>query len=327
MATSGTVGSTVIDFTKLLEKSIRRCGLLPAQLTPETVASAQESAFMFLLSMTGRGINLWCVERNVLPLVAGQTRYLLPVGTIDVLNLLHAVPTRITGTDTSGATHYTTELEEATSVVRFGVKFSTLPTVSFALQSSDDGAVWTTVQTITATNFPTANVWGWFDIDPAVSAKYFRLFSATFGIVDDFFLATGVREIEISQFNRDDYANQPSKTSQSKIATNYYFEKLIDPEVTIWPVPNDDTCHLVLFRHRQIQDLGTMTNEIEVPDRWLEPVSWHLALRLSYELPGVDPDRRKELVGMANAMTLESEGSETDSAPVFFAPNIRGYTR
>lgn len=327
MATSGTIGSTVIDFAKLLEKSIRRCGLLPGQLTPETVVSAQESAYMFLLSMAGRGINLWCVERNLLPLTVGQARYLLPVGTIDVLNLLHATPSRVTGTDTSGATHYTTELTEPSSVVRFGVKFSTLPTISFVFQSSDDGVAWTTVQTVSAANFPSANVWGWYDVDPAVSAKYFRLFSATFGVVDDFFLVTAVREIDIPQFNRDDYANQPNKTFQSRIATNYYFEKLIDPEVTVWPVPSDDTSHLVLFRHRQIQDIGTMINEVEIPDRWLEPVSWHLALRLAYELPGVDPERRKELVSMAGAMTIETEGSENDGAPVYFAPNIRGYTR
>lgn len=327
MATSGTVGATTISSGKLLEKAIRRCGKLPAQLTPETVSSAQESMFMFLLSMSGRGINLWCVEKNLIALATGQADYVLPPGTIDVLNLLHALPTRATGTDTTGVGHYTTALSEAQSVVRFGAKFSVAPTTSFAFQSSQDGVSWETEHTVLSSDFPTLNEWGWYDVERVVSAPYYRLFSATLGTVDDFFLATGVREIVISQFNRDDYANQPNKNSQSQIATNYYFQKLIDPVVTLWPVPNDDTAHLVLFRHRQVQDIGTMVNEVEIPDRWLEPITWQLALRLSYEIPDVDTDRRKELILLCKDMLIDTEAGETDSAPIYWAPNIRGYTR
>jgi hypothetical protein len=131
----------------------------------------------------------------------------------------------------------------------------------------------------------------------------------------------------MSQFNRDDYANQPNKTTQSETSTNFYFEKLVNPQATVWPVPKDDTRHFVLFRYRQIQDVGSLTNELELPSRWAESITWHWSLRLAFEIPEVTPDRRKEVQAMAASMVIEVEAGETDSAPTYFAPRIGVYTR
>jgi hypothetical protein len=151
--------------------------------------------------------------------------------------------------------------------------------------------------------------------------------SSVTGTVTDLFLSTNNREIVTSPFNRDDYANQPNKNSQSGTVTNYYFEKLVDPQVTVWPVPIADTNQLVLFRHRQLQDIGTLTDTLELPARWLESITWQLAVRLSFELPGIDPARRAEVVQMAGTMVAEVETGENDDAPIYFQPNIGVYTR
>jgi len=233
MATSGTVGQTKIPVSRLLEKAIRRCGLSPASLTAETVSNALETMFMFTMSLTNRGLNLWCIEQKEIPLVAGQATYVLPAGTLDLLNVLL--------------------------------------------------------------------------MSPAASGGYV--------------------EIPVTPFNRDEYANQPNKSFQSARPTNYWFEKLIEPQVTLWPVPSDDTKKLRVFVHRQPEDVGSLTNELEIPSRWLEAYTWHLALRLAFELPGVSAERLAAVQAMAQGMTLEVEGGETDSAPIYFAPNIGVYTR
>ena len=307
MSTSGTIGLTRIQTNKLLEKAVRRCGLQPTILTPEIVETALEDLYMLLMSLSNRGLNLWCIDKKLLPLIVGQATYELPIGTQDILNLMHCVPKRVT----SG------------TVVRFGVKFSSPPTTSFNLQTSPDGVTWTTVKTYDAPT--TANVYSWYDLDPQITADYFQISSD--GTVSDLFLANNVSEIVITPFNRDDYSNQPNKTFQTSLVTNYFFEKLVTPQVTTWPVPNDDTRHMALYRYRSIQDVGTLTNEIELPTRWYEAISWHWAARLAFELPDVDPARRGEVVQMANGMTIEVEAGETDGSPTFFAPNIRVYTR
>ena len=325
MSTSGTVNTTSIKTSNLLEKAMRRCGLTPQQITPEIVESAQESLFMLLLSLSNRGLNLWCVDRQLMPLYNGQATYPLPTGTQVVLNLLHVTPTFVTGTDTQNTNDYQTQLTAASKVVRFGVKFATSPT-AFTFEHSTDGVTWSVAETISGSDVPTSNVLGWFNIDPAKSDVYFRINSATAITVTSFQLCSEVREINIAKFNRDDFANQPNKMLSSETVTNYYFEKLVEPQITVWPVPASDNKHLSLFRYRQIQDVGTLTQELELPKRWLEAISWHLALRLAFEVPSVDPNRRAEVRAMAAEMVIETERGESDDAPVRMAPAISCYT-
>lgn len=324
MATSGTIGTTTINTAKLLEKAIRRIGLLPQELDSEIVATATEDLFMLLMSLSNRGLNLWCIDQKLVPLTVGKKTYVLPTGTTDVLNLLFCTPSLVDGTLDIQATYASLALDAESTIIRYGVKFSTLPTTSFVFQGSDDGAAWTTIQTVT--DFPAVNTYGWYNVDPSQTYAYFRVYSLTLGTVTDFVVANAVREIPIAPFNRDDYANQPNKESTSELSVNYWFEKLVNPQITLWPVPSSDTNHLKLFRYRQIQDIGSLTQEIELPMRWFEAICWHLAARLAFELPGVDPARRAEVVGMADKMVIEVEGGETDSSPTMFAPAIGVYT-
>lgn len=327
MATSGTIGLTQINTAKLIEKSLRRCGLAPQVATPEIVDTSKESLFMLLLSLANRGLDLWCIDDQYIPLVAGQKTYVLPTGTTDVLNLLHCTPMRLDYQEEYGANDVTVEFAERTNVTQFGLLFSTLPTDPVEFQKSADGITWETIYTVSVDQLPEVNVYGWYTLTQQAEEYQYRVISTNLGIAQDLYLTNTVREINITPFNRDDYASQPNKTFLSEIATNYYFEKLIDPQITLWPVPNDPIRYLHLYRYRQVQDIGTLTEEIEIPSRWYEAISWHLALRLAFEIPGIEQGRRAEVAQMANSMVIEVEGGETDNAPVFLAPNIRGYTR
>ena len=91
-------------------------------------------------------------------------------------------------------------------------------------------------------------------------------------------------------------------------------------------MPSNGDDHLTIRRHRQVQDIGTLTQEIELPNRWYESVIWQLAERLAFEVPGVDAGRVSLVLQKAQEYKIEAEGNETDSAPVYFAPNIRAYT-
>jgi len=325
MPTSGTVGSTTIKTAKLLDKAFRRCGLQPQQIAPEHITSASEDLYMILTSMATRGLNLWCVDKVLIPAQIGATTYQLPIGTIEVLNLLHARPSRVQGTDTVDPTFVQTEFQVPSTVVRVGVKFSNAPAESFALQYSEDGVVWITTASTEIGAQPA--IWHWLDTAKIENAKFFRIFGTDVSSVAEVFWVSSVREITISQFNRDDYAGQPDKNRLSGTVTNFYFEKLLEPQVTVWPAPADDEQHFVLFRHRQIQDVGSLTQELEIPPRWLEAITWHLALRVAFEVPGVDQQRREEIRALAGSMTLEVELGETDKGPINWTPAIGCYTR
>ena len=326
MTTSGTIGNTQIKTAKLLEKALRRCGLAPNIITPEIVSTAQEDLYMFLMSLATRGLNLWCVDKQLIGLKVGQATYSTPVGTLDVLNLMHCTPTvALDGTLFEDANNYQLSYLADQSIVRFGVQFNTLTVSPIELQTSVDGLVWVTVKTLPSDLV--TGVVNWYDLDPVQTSSHFRIHSVGAFTVANLYLVSGVREIAISAFNRDDYANQPNKTQQSDFATNYFYEKLISPRFTLWPVPANQVNHVSMFRYRQVQDVGTLTEELEIPVRWLEAITWQLALRRAFEIPQVDPARRQEVAAMAQTQTIEIEAGETDGAPIYYAPNIGVYTR
>ncbi len=80
MATSGTVGKTVIDVTTLVEHSFRRCGKMASTISGELQQSARENLFFVLTDLANRGLSLFCVKKTVLNVVADRTIFDLPVG-------------------------------------------------------------------------------------------------------------------------------------------------------------------------------------------------------------------------------------------------------
>lgn len=327
MSTSGTVATTTIDTAKLIEHAVRRCKIPTAQQTPELIASAKESLFMLLLSLASRGINLWCVEKQLIGLKYGQAVYATDPGTIDVLNVVYSQPTRATGTDTTTANSITTELSEATSVVRIGLKFGTVAASgTLSLSSSTDGVTFTTLLTSTKTVWTTGK-WYWFDVPVVSAATHYKAALGAAMVTTEFYLASSVYDLPISQWNRDTWTSINNKNQTGHPSTSYYLEKLRTPQLTLWPVPDSDYNHLSLTCHRQVQDIGTLAQEIEIPGRWYEGIVWQLALRVCFEAPDVDPARQQAIAQMAQQYLLEAETDETDGAPVYFSPNIGVYTR
>lgn len=326
MATSGTVGQTVLDTARVIEHAFRRCKVPTARQTAESVQIAKDNLYLLLTHLSNKGLNLWCVEQAYVGLETAQATYEAPTGTIDVLNLVYSQPTQTVGTETTTATSITTALSATTQIQRVGLKFSAgTASDTLTLASSDDGSTWTTIRTETKTDW-TTDTWYWFSLDPAITARYFR---ATFGqntTFTEFYLASAIYDLPIVQWNRDTFATINNRTQAGRPSTTYYFEKLLTPRVTLWPVPNNDYDHLTMFIHRQVQDVGTLVQQIEVPQRWVEAIIWQLAVRLCYELDGVDPNVLGMVMQMAEKIELETVREETDSAPIYLSSNIRVYT-
>ncbi len=324
MSTSGTVGNTHISVTKLIEHAVRRCGLSVTQQSAETLDIAKDNLFMMLLALANRGYYLWCLEKYFVSLTTDRATYDTPIGTIDVSDLVHSTPTRVTGTDTIAATSYITELDEVTRIVRFGIDFSVITaseTVTFS--SSADGIAWNPEKTIIKTDWEVGELY-WFELETNVTATFFKVESTANITLNDFYLASAVYDLPMSPMSRDTY----SALSKHNLGTsvNYLVEKKLLPTLTLWPIPNNSYNHLTIWVHRQIQDVGVFTNDLEIPNRWMEAVVWQLAFRLSMELPGVDPARISLLSQGADKYVIEAELDEVDGMPSYFQPSIGVYT-
>jgi len=327
MSTSGTIATTTIDTAAVVEHAFRRIGKPASSQTPEGITIAKECLHLLLTGLASRGYNLWCVERVYMGLESGKQTYVTPPGTIDVLNVVYSQPTQATGTDTTTANSTTTLLTSSTTIVRVGVKFSSIAASdTIVIASSDDDVTYTTRSTLTKTNFA-ADTWYWLALDPSAAAYYWKVSTTSNSVASSFYLATTVYDLPVMQWNRDDFMVLNDKRRLGRPSTNYMFERLIDPQIVLWPVPNNSNDHLTLMRHRQVMDVGTLTQTLELPQRWVDAIIWQLSSKLCFELEGVDPQRIALVVDQADKNLLMAEGDESDGAPIYLSPRIGVYTQ
>jgi hypothetical protein len=357
MAYSGTVGTTVINVQTLIDHGARRCGKLAEELTSEQVLSARQSLFFLLSHLANIGINYWAISKKVFGLNADQYIYSMPLGCIDVLNVLYRTINRPNGAYTSSAggvvanvydgdvnTYCQQTATNGNIAVNFGPSnpiyigsIGFLPYVagggsatwSIALEYSTDNSTWAMLEdlgTIVVSN----NEWVWTDIDPGESVAYYRIraYNSTTLALRELYFGNNSREIQMARLNRDDYTNLPNKNFTANQPYQFWFDRTI-PQATVylWPTPSDPFIQMTVWYQRQIMDVGALTDELEVPQRWYEAVVFMLAHRMSLELPQVGMDRVGYLEKMADRYYSEAEAEERDKSPIYLAPNISVYTR
>jgi hypothetical protein len=200
---------------------------------------------------------------------------------------------------------------------------------NYVLEGSVDNATWTTLYTGTSVAV-TDKKWVWQDVDPGMNVQYYRMraTSGTTLALRELYLGNNSREIQMSRLNRDDYTNLPNKNFTANQPYQFWFDRTIPlPTMYLWPTPDNYFVQATVWASRQIMDVGSLTNELEVPQRWYEAVVMNLAHKMSLELPGVPLDRVTYLEKQADSYLAQAENEERDKSPIYFAPNIGVYTR
>lgn len=333
---SGTINQTTIDTAVVIEHSLRRCGVKTASQTPEIIDICLENLYLLLVGLSNAGINLWCVEEAMIGLQTGQASYALPPGTVDLLNLTYSQPQRITGTDSISDKEIIIDLGvgNETKILHAGIKFSSVyDTDTIVLSSSINGSDWVDVAQMTGP-YETqlglvTDTWYWLSSDPAPSVRYWKFMMGESMVAAETYLASTISDIPVIQFNRDTYYALPDRHQQGRPSVNYYLEKLLNYKVNLWPVPNNSYDHLTAQVHRQVQDVGALTQQLYIPQRWLNSIIWELTKLLCFELPTelVDQARVPSIIVMANEQINFAGIGESDGAPTRLIPRISGYTR
>ena len=352
MSTSGTVGQTVIKVQDLIDHGARRSGKLSEELTSEQVYSARQSLFYLLSNLSNRGIQYWAIDKKVFGMKVGQYVYSLPAGSTDVLNALYRRMNRPTGTYTSssGIAAYAGDNDLETVDVQtspngnIAIGFGTdnpiyagsigiLPGVSgsfhILLEYSTDGTTWSLLQDTGVTTWVDGQ-WLWYDIDPGQSVQYYRMRETGGNTlqVREFYVGNNSTEIPMSRLNRDDYTSLPNKNFTANQPFQFWFNRTIpQPELTLWPVPSDPFVQMTVWYSRNIMDVGSLSGEIEIPDRWYLAIQSMLAHQMSMELPGIATERIMYLEKMADKYLYDAEQEERDKSPIYYSPNISVYTR
>lgn len=328
MAYSGTVSQTTFDTRRVIEHAARRCKLAAQSLSAEHIEIANDNLYLLLSDLANQGAPLWCIQKTIYPLYAGVGTIPTIGGTVDILNSNLRWLQEAAGSNVDTLTSRVTDFGSDTLVGTVGVLWSAA-SAPLEFARSADGAAWEVVQT----EAPSASSgeWTWYDLDSVVAARYFRV-RATAGTLgfSQIYLGNTPTEIPLSRINRDDFTNLPNKQFLSNRPLQYWLDRQSPaPVMNLWPTPNGaaTTQQIVVWAHRHIMDVGTMTQEIEVPQRWYETIVAMLAAKLAMEFIEVDAAIVPMLDAKAQATLYQAQQEERDNSPINLAPAIGAYTR
>lgn len=142
----------------------------------------------------------------------------------------------------------------------------------------------------------------------------------------DAYIEYGLPAIDriIMPVSRTEYASYPNKT-QSGFPTVFWFDRLLSPTVTLWPVPDGNQTSLKYYKVNRIQDANMNgTQEVDIPPIWLEAMAYGLAQRLAIIWA---PERAVAMKAMADESYNIAANQNVETANQYISPQISGYWR
>lgn len=356
MASSGLLNSTQYDVTSLIELAARRCGVLPGRLSSEETLIAQQELQFIINTLVNDGIPLWTITKQIYGLAVNQNLLPLTNGTVDIVdeNIFYrftnqTLPTGgiaassaggnaqnafsqqlgVACTQTAPNGNISYQFGISTVVVTVGMLMNSTQMLNPVYEYSADGVTWFTA--IAAASAPSSYLsgqWYWQDVSAPQPGFYFRVRETSGGTLDAAQLAfnTQSTEINLSRINRDDYQNLPNKNFPGRVL-EFWVDRQISPQLWLWPASYAWLDCLVAWQRMDIQDVGTFQNTLNFPQRWLDYVVSDLASRISFIIPGVDPQRIPALAAMATVAKNRAWMEERDKSEFTISPAIGCYTR
>jgi len=129
----------------------------------------------------------------------------------------------------------------------------------------------------------------------------------------------------ILPISRTEYASYPNKEQQG-FPTTYWFDRLLDPTITLWPVPDGgEATTLKYYRVRRLQDANyTAGQTVEIPYLWLEAFAYGLATRLAQVW---SPEKVQIMKPFADEAYQIAADQNTEYVSQYISPQIQGYFR
>lgn len=350
MASSGTIGRLKIDVGEILQQAFARAKIKAQQITSEMLHNARHDLDLTLKSMMASGVQLWCNERFVWPVRAGFAGQVMPEGTADIDSVALRSPSIVALSDLAlgGVSIAATVAagNTATGTIANDTLLLAFPSgiaegeYDLHLRLSDGSPKLSVSYSTDGVTYTTPVPMG------AEADGYFSTFSGqaivfqltapagTINIaitdasgftmqVSRCSLVRGGSEVTLTAVGQDHYSLLGDRF-RGGTPNQYYVDRSVDvTRLCLWPIPRKseaDSYDLVIWRKRHIQDVGKMTNTLDVPLRWYEAIIWALSWRIAVR----EPEARMpwmELQAIADKQEMKVRETERVQGPHKFVFN------
>jgi len=127
-------------------------------------------------------------------------------------------------------------------------------------------------------------------------------------------------DITVDVVSRQDYMEQPTKSTQSPVLMVYYDPQISNGVLYVWPTATAGNLTLILTFQRPIQDFDETGNNPDLPDEWNIWMVYQLASLIS---PIYSGELRQDLQSISNGLFLALKQFDTEQVPIHFQPSIR----
>jgi hypothetical protein len=299
-----------------IREAFERIHITGNDLTPYMAKSAIMSSNLLLTDWMGKGPNSWMRKEMMFSVYPGQFVYQLPVNITQVVDVIYIQPNRLNtgGTPissgvesgspanvfnaslTGGCTlnspngyigyNYGTGVQP--SIFYVGITpLANNSTYTLSVDYSFDGINWLTLYNSSPIVF-NANQTEWFVISNSLNAQYWRVREtggAVLALQQVYFsqpISNGQGDRTLTALSYTDWMQIANKANPGTLSS-YFFNSQISPTLTLWPVsPAQATGYAITYTaYRYPQDIVALTNEYELPQRFLEAMVSDLAYRMA----------------------------------------------
>lgn len=139
---------------------------------------------------------------------------------------------------------------------------------------------------------------------------------------------TSLIDVPMAKMSRQEYFDQPTKTTSPGIPVNFYFDPKVDTgTLYLWPCPSSTTASSYTIRYTYWRFLDTMTasnDTMDLPQQWVEPIMWNGAKRLITQYPVNDPNLMQMILGEAKEYWDRLTAFDNEDASLYMQPNYQG---
>ena len=129
-------------------------------------------------------------------------------------------------------------------------------------------------------------------------------------------------DYEVERISRGEYLTFPDKTTQGR-PSQFYFNRQIQPIITLWQTPENSTDQLVYYYVRRLEDADTLVNTTDMPFRFYPCMVAGLAYYIGMKRA---PDRLAMLKAVYDEEFQRAADEDRDRVPLKLQPSVR-YTR
>ena len=126
-------------------------------------------------------------------------------------------------------------------------------------------------------------------------------------------------DYEMDRISRGEYLTFPNKTDQGR-PSQFYFNRQIDPVITLWQTPENSTDVLIYYYVRRIQDADSLVNTTDMPFRFYPCMVAGLAYYIAMKKA---PERLQLLKAVYEEEFQRASEEDEDRVPLKLQPSAR----